>query len=415
MSLSAGWTFLLRGDQCLYGGQCTIDETDWPALLWLGNKYQLEALKALCSQVFQGSITPGNVCTRLQSNVDNASCLLYIRENASKVAESDDFLNLTASALTKILSSPFLWAREGVVFESIVRWGRNECTKKKLDPTQPQNIRTALGDLVKDINFGLMNMEEFCQIVQPTNILTADELLECFRFLASPSNATKPITFFRTHRAAPPSLANSFILNDQEKKQLNALYAMEIKQPSWKLVYQASRDGTAASDFHRKCASIGPNLVVIQSTNGYKFGGFSPVGWSPENVGEMKVRGSVSLFSLKTPSETPPQRALRSEPDSKKLMALTRHMYGPCFGPGIHNATIFVASPFDKQKSRCTFDHGDFYHDDPESCFPTSFRVAELEVFELASGDIMGGSKPAQPVVLIGAEEATVAEAGQEY
>jgi len=273
-----------------------------------------------------------------------------------------------------------------------------------LDPAEPKNVRTALGDVVKEINFGLMSMEEFCQSVQPTNILTADELLECFRFLASSPNAAKPSTFFRTRRNAPPSWANSSILNDQEKKTLNELYAGEFKQPTWRLVYQATRDGMQASDFHRKCSSIGPNMVVIQTKIGSKFGGFSPVNWSPESV-EKKARGHASLFSLKTPSGTEPQRSLRSDTESKQTLALTRHMYGPCFGPSIHNATICVSSPFDKQKSRCNFDNGDFNCDDPESCFPTSFVVANLEVFELVSGESSGEPKPLQPVILLGATE----------
>lgn len=46
------------------------------------------------------------------------------------------------------------------------------------------------------------------------------------------------------------------------------------------LIYRASRDGFNASDFHLKCDGIKNTLVVIQSSNGYVFGGFTKKAWS---------------------------------------------------------------------------------------------------------------------------------------
>eukprot|EP00957_Ditylum_brightwellii_P000029 1986-Ditylum_brightwellii.AAC.1 len=48
------------------------------------------------------------------------------------------------------------------------------------------------------------------------------------------------------------------------------------------LLYRASRDGWEASDFHEKCNNQGPTLTVIQSTEGYIFGGFCDISWSNE-------------------------------------------------------------------------------------------------------------------------------------
>lgn len=45
------------------------------------------------------------------------------------------------------------------------------------------------------------------------------------------------------------------------------------------LVYRASEDSDKASDFHRKCDKIGPNITLIKTKKGYIFGGFTFKNW----------------------------------------------------------------------------------------------------------------------------------------
>lgn len=52
-----------------------------------------------------------------------------------------------------------------------------------------------------------------------------------------------------------------------------------IKKVSFSLVYRASEDGDRASDFHRKCDKIGPNIVFIKTRKGVIFGGFTFKNW----------------------------------------------------------------------------------------------------------------------------------------
>ena len=40
-----------------------------------------------------------------------------------------------------------------------------------------------------------------------------------------------------------------------------------------KLIYRASRDGFGADEFHSKCDGKRDTLSIIQTTNGYVFGG----------------------------------------------------------------------------------------------------------------------------------------------
>ncbi len=43
----------------------------------------------------------------------------------------------------------------------------------------------------------------------------------------------------------------------------------------FKMLYQASRDGFGASDFHSKCNGITGTLVVVKDTNSNIFGGYT--------------------------------------------------------------------------------------------------------------------------------------------
>ena len=64
----------------------------------------------------------------------------------------------------------------------------------------------------------------------------------------------------------------------------------------FELIYKASVDGDSAENFHKKCDNIGkPTLVVIQSNNGYRFGGYTTGNWGIYNDQE---DANAFVFSL---------------------------------------------------------------------------------------------------------------------
>merc|ERR1719382_1895351 len=46
------------------------------------------------------------------------------------------------------------------------------------------------------------------------------------------------------------------------------------------LLYQASKDDDSSSNFHSRCDGKGATVVIIETTKGTVFGGFSDVSWS---------------------------------------------------------------------------------------------------------------------------------------
>ncbi len=69
---------------------------------------------------------------------------------------------------------------------------------------------------------------------------------------------------------------SNIICNPQYDNKLKEWLDGEYR---WKLLYRASRDGYSCESFHSHCDNKGPTLVVIRSTKGNIFGGYSDADW----------------------------------------------------------------------------------------------------------------------------------------
>ncbi len=52
----------------------------------------------------------------------------------------------------------------------------------------------------------------------------------------------------------------------------------------WKLLYRASEHNYSAKSFHECCNDKGPTLVIIKSSGGWIFGGYTTQSWSGESI-----------------------------------------------------------------------------------------------------------------------------------
>jgi len=103
------------------------------------------------------------------------------------------------------------------------------------------------------------------------------------------------------------------------------------KPKIWRLLYRASDDGFESKKFHEKCDNIGSTLVIVKTTNGNVFGGFTTQAWS-SNCTEWKRDDNAFLFSLKNLENRPEKLFIRAE---KSLHAIYNSPdLGPSFGGG---------------------------------------------------------------------------------
>ena len=76
-------------------------------------------------------------------------------------------------------------------------------------------------------------------------------------------------------------LPNSQIVNQQYDNKLKEWLGSDNNM---KLRYRASEHGYSAKSFHEYCDNQGPTLIVIKSSEGWIFGGYTTQSWSGEGI-----------------------------------------------------------------------------------------------------------------------------------
>jgi len=98
------------------------------------------------------------------------------------------------------------------------------------------------------------------------------------------------------------------------------------------LLYQASKDDDSSGNFHSRCDSKGATVVIIQTTAGNMFGGFTDAAWSSSTGYSSSTK--AFLFRLR-----PAMKRYNKKNGSN--YAIYRHKsYGPIFGNG-HDLAIY--------------------------------------------------------------------------
>ena len=112
------------------------------------------------------------------------------------------------------------------------------------------------------------------QLIVPKDEITREELLAEAEFYQVEGiiEALKP-------KAASLFKDSVILSSDQCETLMNWVKeSRAITNDSDKLLYRASRDGWAASNFHSCCDSKGPTVTVVKSGN-YIFGGYTDQSW----------------------------------------------------------------------------------------------------------------------------------------
>ena len=73
---------------------------------------------------------------------------------------------------------------------------------------------------------------------------------------------------------------SKFLPNTQLVSQQYDSYLKEwVGDYKWKLIYRASEDGYSGESFHEYCDDRGPTLIIIKSSGGWLFGGYTTKSW----------------------------------------------------------------------------------------------------------------------------------------
>ena len=75
---------------------------------------------------------------------------------------------------------------------------------------------------------------------------------------------------------------SKLLMNTQIVEKKYDSYLKEwLGKSKWKLIYRASEHEYTAKSFHEYCDDKGPTLIIIKSTHGWIFGGYTTQSWYP--------------------------------------------------------------------------------------------------------------------------------------
>ena len=127
---------------------------------------------------------------------------------------SDSFLAINHATLAKILDSDILALPELEVFEASLKWAKQKC-KDMQQKADGINMRKALGDCVNKFRFLQMKINDFSRVVGNADILSRDEEVQLFRYIADKSSFSAPQGFIDKSR----SMTGTFDLRTSESIQ----------------------------------------------------------------------------------------------------------------------------------------------------------------------------------------------------
>ena len=102
----------------------------------------------------------------------------------------------------------------------------------------------------------------------------------------------------------------------------------DLNDRKWSLLYQGSRDGFGAFDFHFRCDHKSYKLTIVKSTNCNIFGGFANAQWMPKNDLWQEDKRAF-IFSLINKENRP---LLFEHTSSNNDSICLSSSFGPVFG-----------------------------------------------------------------------------------
>ena len=183
------------------------------------------------------------------------------------------------------------------------------------------------------------------------------------------------------------SFMDSKIINESLSPKLDGLLTKKyLNGRKWSLLYQGSRDGFGASDFHSHCDNKPNTLTIVKSRNGNIFGGFTRAEWKSTISWEYDKKAFV--FSLVNKENKPMLFEQRSDGIYQNSTTSFKE-HGPEFAEG-HD--IFIADDSNSNTRSFsnlgkTYTHPDYQYGSEKAKTILAgshfFQVQEIEVFRI--------------------------------
>ncbi|KAL3121527.1 hypothetical protein niasHT_003455 [Heterodera trifolii] len=181
-------SFIYTGDLSALNGDNAM------AVLYAAKKYNIPGLVDLSLQVPVSSLR--NVFLAY------AQAKLYELENADTLLKSDEFLQIDLNCCLKF------WDVTNYKLVEKFLFGTLHCVSRQNGiECSAENRRAVLGPTLFKIRFPLISIEEFCEIIVPSDVLSKDEVVAVYQFKSLPnfreiSTGLFPMHFMPTGRVS---------------------------------------------------------------------------------------------------------------------------------------------------------------------------------------------------------------------
>ena len=173
------------------------------------------------------------------------------------------------------------------------------------------------------------------------------------------------------NRQVNSTIKGEIIKNMEELDMLTRKINRKNKTITYNLIYKASVDGDTAEVFHKICDEAKCSLVLVETTKGRRFGGFTTQSWEGETLD--KIDNAAFVFSL---DKMECYRVIKNE---KAIGAY------PKFGPVFFGCQIKILDSF-FTNGGSTYKRGSVYKTTEDFILnggEQKFKVKELEVYEV--------------------------------
>lgn len=202
--------------QFFYLSTVQLTAKNFFSVMQLVTKYGIEnCVLDACSELCEITITLDNICWGYELAILfehgelQQFCEKFISENATKIFQpnNNSFLHCEPNVLRHIVELDSLECDELTVFDGCLAWARAACHRERIDDTNTQNLRQQLGEILYEIRFGYMKIEDFYKrYCMYKGLFSLDEFEDIVCMIAlkgkhqSKIFNTKARTFYRKNR-----------------------------------------------------------------------------------------------------------------------------------------------------------------------------------------------------------------------
>ena len=170
----------------LYSDKVDLTGSSVIQVWYLAKKYIVPELETACTNFLKEHLSPENVldilplAKKFEEEELVVRCWEVVDRSTQDALQSETFPSITRELLEEVAKRDDLTIPEIDLFQAVDRWATAECARKDLEPVKDSK-RIVIGEeVLNNIRFPLMSVDQFAEKVPCSGLLSKDELIELF-------------------------------------------------------------------------------------------------------------------------------------------------------------------------------------------------------------------------------------------